>query len=311
MNGVMLLSNSTSPRILALGLIGLLFFAGAADAATNWRSLRTTNDAGNTCLTISGQDFNYTRLDADDPAMLELRGPRRLKIVSRYLFSPDDPDVQEYTLKVLLDGREVLRKTIRSGLLPDVEFCGDEPGAVSALRRVTLQIPTGRHDVQVFAETSSSGRVAARFFRETQKQAVKDIAFAPEGYEAVYHLQFASGKQSTYYHFSGEVPLRFSVKGPTNLKVYTRLDFDHTMNGDQNYSLELMRDGEVQNVFHYHANKLSAAAFVERPDILPGDRKLLRITVPKGLHDFEIRCVRPEACGIAAQIRIPEADLKP
>ena len=37
----------------------------------------------------------------------------------------------------------------------------------------------------------------------------------------------------------------------------------------------------------------------------------LRINVPRGRHRFELRCVRPEACGIAAQIRIPDADVKP
>jgi hypothetical protein len=182
---------------------------------------------------------------------------------------------------------------------------------VAALRRSTLSVPTGLHEFQVFVDAPEGGGVSARFFQEMRRRRSSDVAYSPEGYDAVYHLQFASGSQSTYYHFTDAVPLRFSVKGPTNLKVYTRLDFDHTMNGDLNYSLELLRDGESQTVFHYHARKLSAVSIVERQDILPGDRKLMRIAVPKGVHAFEIRCVRPEACGISAQIRIPAADVKP
>jgi hypothetical protein len=295
--------------LLAAACLGLTVLPAAAE--TSWRSLDTERDAGGVCLDIRGQEFGYTLLDDEEPAQLELRGPRRLKIIARYLFSPDDPDTRSYTIRVLMDGREVLRKLLTANLLPELRLCDDEAGQVSALRRVYLDVPSGLHDIQVFAETPTEGRVAARFFRETRKKSSKDVAYAPERYHTIYHLQFASGKQSTYYHFDVDQPLVFSVKGPTNLKVYTRLDFNHTMNGDQAYSLELLRDGESTNVYHYHASKLSAAAYVERGDILPGDRKLMRIAVPKGIHHYEVRCVRPENCGIAAQIRIPEADVKP
>ena len=155
------------------------------------------------------------------------------------------------------------------------------------------------------------GRIVARFFREYKKQTTSDVSYSPETYAGVYHLQFASGTQSTYYHFHADAPLTFSVKGPTNLKIYTRLDFDHSMNGSQNYSLELLCDGESLNIYHYHAKKLSGAAYIERPEILPGERKLLRLRVPRGVHRYELRCVRPEACGISAKIRIPEADINP
>jgi hypothetical protein len=105
--------------------------------------------------------------------------------------------------------------------------------------------------------------------------------------------------------------LRFSVHGPTTLTVFTRLDFTSAMNGSQNYSLELLCDGKPLNTYHYQSSKLSAAAFVERPDILPGDRKQMRIPVPRGDHSYVIRCVRPAACGATAQIRLPEADINP
>lgn len=290
-------------------MLCLAFAVGlAGPAAAAWRGLRAESDRGKTCLRVQGRDFEYHLLERGEPVVLDLRGPRRVKLVSRYLFGGSDPDEQSYTLRVLMDGREILKRTYRSGVLASVSLCEGD-GDVAALRKSTLRVPTGSHELQVFAETAGDGRVAARFYRETKKAAAKDVVFAPERYDGVYKLQFASGTQSTYYHFSADAPLVFELKGPTTLKVYSRLDFDHTMNGDQNYSLELLRDGVSVDVYHYHAAKLSAAAYVERPDILPGERKLLRIVVPRGIHRYEIRCVRPEACGIATQIRIPEADV--
>lgn len=288
----------------------LLAGAAGAEAATSWRTLKPSAAPGETCIAVQGQQYDYHRLDREDPAVVSLRGPRRLKIVTRYVFGADDPDERRYTLRVVMDGREVLRKSLRARPLAGAHLCG-QGTEVSALRRSTINVPTGKHDIQIFAETEGDGRVAARFYRESKQQKARDVAFAPEGYAAVRHLQFASGTQSTYYWFHADRPLRFAVTGPTTLKLYTRLDFTHTMNGSQTYSLELLRDGESQNTFHYHTGKLSAAAYVESPDILPGSRKLLRISVPRGRHQFEVRCVRPEACGIAAQIRIPESDVKP
>ncbi len=287
----------------------LLLAAGASLAAeSGWRKLRSDSDAGKVCLAVQGQEFEYTILKDDKPAVVQLRGPRRLKIVTRYLFGESDPSPQSYTLRVIMDGREILRRAYHSGTLESVSLCGQD-GDVSALRKSSLRIPTGKHELQIFAETAGGGRVAARFYRESKTRQAKDIAFAPEQFDGLYHLQFASGKQSSYYHFSEGEPLAFSVKGPTTLKIYSRLDFDHTMNGSQNYSLEVLRDGESVGVFHYHAKKLSGAAYVERPEILPGARKLLRVTVPRGVHNFEMRCLRPEACGIAVKIQIPEADV--
>ena len=99
------------------------------------------------------------------------------------------------------------------------------------------------------------------------------------------------------------------VTGPTSLQIHTRLDFDATMSGTQNYTLELVRDGVDRRTFHLTADKLAGVVWVETPNLLPGSRHRLRVDVPPGRHRYELRCVRPEACGIAAQFQIPQADL--
>jgi hypothetical protein len=135
------------------------------------------------------------------------------------------------------------------------------------------------------------------------------VPFAPRSFDAVYDLQFASGNRSTYYHLGPETPVTFKVHGPTTLTIYTRLDFDQTMNGSQTYSLEVSCDGEVWRCFHYHTEKLTSARYVQRDDILPGARKVMSVPVPKGTHEYVLRCVRPSRCGVAVQIRLPKADL--
>lgn len=290
--------------LLALSTLALL----PQEAAAAWRSLTPADSAGDVCLAVKGESFDYALLDPAKPAVMDVRGPRKIKVVSRYLFGAGDSGTGVYTLRVLMDGEEVLRRSYSSELVTGATRCSGG-GEAAALRSTTIKVPTGKHQIQVYAEVEGEGRAAARFYREVKRAKTRDVAFAPEQYASVAKLQFASGSTSTYYHFHADSPLAFTVTGPTTLKVYTRLDFDHRMNGAQGYALELLRDGVSVNTYHYQAEKLESAAYVGRPQVLPGDRKLLRVPVPRGRHRYELRCVRPEACGIGAQILIPEADV--
>jgi len=299
----------TSERLgLVFLVIGTILMSTiTAGQAASWRSIVPDFTVNEVAIEVSGESFTYYVLASDEPTVLQVRGPRRLKIITRYLFGPEDPEQQDYRVRILIDGREILRKSFTSQVKNDVVLSDGFVGA--SLRKCYVDISTGVHTVQVFGATNGAGRVAARFYRESKRQQTGSVPYAPDEFDAVYQLQFASGNQSTYYHFGANKPLGFTVTGPTTLKIYTRLDFDHTMNGSQSYALEVYCDGELHRSFHYHTQKLSTATYIERPDILPGSRKTMRIPVPKGQHRLEIKCMRPENCGVSAQIRIPRADI--
>jgi len=300
--------NRQTTRLTIL-LLAALTLGAALPAAGSWKSLRAQDQAGEVCIRVGAQDFDYLLIDPEEPARFRVRGPKRLKIVSRYLFGSEDADNTRYVLRVYLDGREEVVKALRGKIKDNTGLCGRR-GQVSALRRTYLNVPTGLHDVEIVGDTRASGRIAARVFRETRSKGPRLVSFSPESFDGVYELQFASGSLSTYYHFSEDQPLRFRVIGPSTLQIDTRLDFTAGMSGAQPYELLVVQDGKDLSRFFYHSQKLSGAAYVERPDILPGQRKRMRLTVPKGAHDYEIHCVGPENCGVAVKIRIPEADLQ-
>jgi len=292
---------------LAAGTISAL--PGPASAATSWASISPREEQGRQCIRIGAENLDYYLLDDDQPVLLRVRGPRRVKVVTRYVFGPDDSEEASYRIILRVDGREEVRRVLRADAKAGVGPCGGT-GEVAALRKIYLEVPTGLHDIQVLAEADNTGRVAARFFRNSKTREAVLVNFAPEDYDAVYSLQFESGTRSTYYHFTGERPLRFSIIGPTTLEIDTRLDFDHTMTGSSSYQLEVLHNGKPLPRFIYHTKKISAASYVERRDILPGERKKMRLSVPRGRHDYEMRCLGPQNCGVAVRIRIPEADLQ-
>lgn len=295
--------------VALLVTLSLLLVAGPALAKTSWVSVKNTHGGRDVCLRSSGSDHAYHAVAPGDEVTCRVAGPRRLKIISRYLFGEGDGRRVPYTVSVTVDGREVLRKAFTGKPHDEVTLCGGA-GRVGSLRRAYVDLPTGRHDVAVSVETEGRGEVALRVFRQVKRKRDRWMAKAPEGFGAMRKLEFASGAQSSYYHFDATTPLRLEVNGPTTLRVRSRLDFDHTMNGSQTYAVEVVIDGDSWRTFHFDTTKLSSARWLENPDILPGDRKEFRIDVDRGQHTVEIHCVRPEACGVAAMIHIPESDLE-
>ncbi len=285
---------------------GLALSVTDVAAESRWRVLRPAVDQGRICLEVEGRAVEYFVLDDREPTILEVRGPRRVKLITRLLDHPGHDEEADYGVNLLLDGAPLLTRRHRAGVKSELHPCDDDATPVGVLRRITVAVGAGSHRFEIYG---LDGRVAARFYRESRLASTETVPYSPEVFGALRTLHFESGAQSTYYTFGDGSSLAFDVRGPTTLRIHTRLDFDSAMNGTQNYCLEVLRDGESWQQFHYHARKLSSAVYLEREDILPGARKTLRLPVPPGRHRFELRCLRPQACGVAAQIRIPARDI--
>jgi len=303
-------TSSTSAAILAAVLC---LSTPAAEAAEQWVQMNPTGDEAGVCLESQGQRFKYLVLAPEKSVKFTVTGPRRVKLISRFLADTGEPDRQRFTVSISLNGTETLRKTFRAVANEAMAVCNPTAGrgrAVSSLHRVYVDIPRGTHELQVSGHSAGSGDVVCRLFRASKRKKSGTVPFAPETSAELATLQFESGKQSTYYRFEAGVPLTFTVTGPTSLQLYTRMDFEPGMLGSQKYTLEVRRDGQVWRTFHYDATRLANAFYPGQLDILPGVRKKLRIAVPAGPHQFEVRCLRPDNCGITAQIRIPRKDLQ-
>lgn len=281
--------------------------AGGASAAAQWRRLVPARAPGEICLTVSGQTSRYVRLDADDAAVLTVTGPRRVRMTLRHLGPAGIPAA--WTTVVAMDGRETLRRRLTGKPARATRPC-DGDAEVSAARALTVDVPAGAHELRVTARAEGTGQVGARFAREVRRKAAGAVPFAPEGYGAARRLQLESGQQSLWYAFGPDAPLRFTVNGPTTLSLYSRLDFDHTMNGAQTYALAIERDGQAAGTWHFSATRQDGTSWVGLGDVVPGQRNALRVEVPRGRHRYTVRCVQPGACTVAAQILMPRSALR-
>ncbi len=97
-------------------------------------------------------------------------------------------------------------------------------------------------------------------------------------------------RKITYYRFDSENPLVFSVKGPTRIKVLTRLRLPAGV-AEADYAISVLRDG-TRGVHEQFTTKPSeAAAYVRSEDHHPGVIRRVYIDVPTGQHGYELRAM--------------------
>lgn len=293
---------------LGAALAVVLATAGpAAAAVTSWREIRPVTGGATACVSTEGRDVAYVVLPEGRSATFEITGPRRCKLLTRG-FPGAGAAGGRYELSVRIDGALVETRTLALTADEAANACDGAP--VSGLRRTYFEVGPGLHRVELSGKAPDGALVAGRLFGAVKRRGTGRAPLTPASYGSVATLQFDSGAQSTYYRPEPGRPLVLDVTGPTSLQIHTRLDFDVTMSGTQNFTLELTRDGLDRRTYHLTADKLAGAVWVETPFLQPGTRNRVRVDVPEGRHRYVLRCLRPDACGITAQFQIPVADLE-
>ncbi len=147
-------------RSLILVLCLTAAFVTAAAAAPRWRLESPENSLGTVCITSGDTEVSYHRLEAGTATNIQVRGPRRVKIVTRYVFGPEKSLQAGYTVCVAIDGRDVLDETVTAHTADRRSTC-DESGRVGVMRRFYVDVPTGLHTIET-TPAPAGGTVTAR-----------------------------------------------------------------------------------------------------------------------------------------------------
>lgn len=295
-----------------VALLALATGAGEAQAAkTRWSSFRPAKAPDKICIHIGGNDARYYKLDHKSPLEFTLRGPNRIRLITRHLPVEGKIKRQSYIIRVIRDGKEILKKMITSGPSSTAILCGDVDQTVGIGKKSYVTVPSGKHVFRVYVEQKDIP-VAVRLFKKETVRDITHVSFTPDEYEGICTLVMSNGKEYPHYHFSRTSPLRFRINGPTTLQIWTRVDFDQTMMTRTSYGLELFQNGESHLVLHYDdVRKLSTASYKEKEcqRVLPGERKKIELKVPKGTWTYELRPTSPGPEAITARILIPTKDI--
>jgi hypothetical protein len=136
----------------------------------------------------------------------------------------------------------------------------------------------------------------------TQGQSLGWDSFTPEDFvERV--LVKAYGKEFIYYGVDAETPLTFAVKGPTQVRILTRLRYTEGMSGEQSYTLRVLTDGTEREKIVHRTTPSKKAAYIERSNLKLGKAMKLDVVIDDTNHTtFHVRLSSSSKMRVEARI---------
>jgi len=281
---------------------------GAA-ARTVWTEVKPDRANAQVCLRFENDEGVYYRLDEKNAVELTLYGPDKLRLLTRHLPRRGNIGRRSYTLVVMRDGKVALKKLITKGRSRSVVLCNDVTQAVGASMESKITIPDGKHVVRIYVEEQDES-IAVRLYEQTRTRQRLHVHFAPIEFAGILTLAMPSGNEYPWYHATRETPVKYTVRGPTELELRTRCDFDSAAAVDEmRYGVELLRNGVSHRVFYYTTQPYDEAAYKEPVGLAPGSSKLIEVQVPDGMWTYEIRPAQPDLPTFTVRTLIPKEDL--
>ncbi len=269
-------------------------------AASNFAAIERIPGATPVTVLVADKPRVYFRLTSNAPLSVPVDGPARVRVVSRVECPPSG--VVTYRLVASEGGRTLDHPDTESSASSGVRLeRGDTPLGKS--RRGSFDVPEGRHMIAL----SLSGAPAALVRVQSSTGGGPEAMVSLTPIVADRSVNVAEGeKLIPYYTVATGRPIRLRVIGPTTLELSTRLDFDATMRGIQNYRLRLSEGTRTLRDLDLKTTKAIAASYENVRDRVPSKLGVSRIPVPDGTHEITIALLLPARGAAQVHARIPE-----
>ncbi len=292
--------------ILILFTVNGLF----AQDAKKSKYLKPTQYKESIKTSVSDKVRSYYSLDADEATLVSHSGPGIIRVLTRACFAPGAGDELSYTITYVVDGGEA-----RTVSISDAErskkatYLDGTRGVPGQLQDFEIKLGRGDHSIR-FLLSSGEIAVAARYkFIPVKKKNIDWISYCPAQPSEPVDL-ISRESIYNYYRFSEENPLRIEIIGPTQLRIFTRLEHRYEMSGRAHYRVQITENEEVINTFRLSSVRSEITFYTHDHELVPGKASEFVIQVPEGKHVYEIMPLDKDKNTVLGRLLIPEADVK-
>ena len=281
-------------------LLTLFFLRGAASAEEEVE------------LIVSDRTHRYERLSHAMWSTTTVRGPGRLRLLFRAGLPPALDGTVDYAIDLRVDGGPVERLSFSGvGRSRAVVFRDGRLGVPAQLRDRILNLGAGYHNVDVRIARSSAGMLP--IFLRTQLEKKKRrprrwVSLNPlddaERVDLVVREQYV-----TYHRNQPGKGFSVEVIGPTQLRIFSRIENRPEMRGRIHYRLQIKEEGKVINTFRLNSRRSDIASYKTDETLVPGQAREIVIPVRSGLHRYEITPIDPDKDVLLARFMLPRSDL--
>ena len=271
--------------------------------AGTWEAIERLSGEAPQTVMVDGNPRVYFRVTPDHPLLVPVDGPARFRMTSRAEFAKGKNAIVSYTLRVLEGTREIEHQDTETALSSRVKGEASDAG-VGKSRRMTVDVPAGRHELRVVVEGASAVLVRMHTAGAAGGEAPTVSLTPVDAWRSVIIVE--GEKSIPYYSTKAGSPVKLRLVGPTTLSFITRLDFDATMRGTVGYRLAISENGRRLREVDFKTSKANAASYSNLADRVPS--KFDRFTMPfgGGTHEILVELVAPPGGVAEIHARIPQ-----
>lgn len=292
-------------------LIIVLSFSGVlGQSGKKIQYLKPTNFTKRVTHLISEKSRNYYSLSAEKPSIISVRGPGKLRVITRGRFVPDQTENIKYEISYTVDGGKLQNKKISDvGRSKKATYLNGSLGVPGELKDFEIELGRGYHTFE-FKLKDKEIPVAARYiFYPTKPKKQEWIAFSPVQPSEPVNL-IANEQIVNYYRFSMDKPLKIQINGPTELRVLTRIENHYQMKGRIHYRIQVKKNDKVINTYQLSSRRSEVAVYKDNKELIPGKACEFVINVPKGRHIYEILPLDKDKSTVLGRLLFPKKDVK-
>ncbi|MCD4734586.1 MAG: hypothetical protein K8R53_00955 [Bacteroidales bacterium] len=297
-------------KILFILSVLLYFNSGLmSQSAGKTKYLKPTNYQKRVTTIIEGKNRYYYSLNIEKASVISVRGPGKLRVLTRGRFAPGQSEKIRYEVLFSVDGGEQQTERISSAIRSKkATYLNGTLGVPGQLKDCEIELGRGDHSVQFWIKDNTVP-VAVRYSFTPIKAKKQDwIAFSPiQPSEPVDLIS----RESTvgYYRFSKEKPLKIQINGPTELRVLTRIENHFQMKGRILYRLQVKQNGKVINTYQLSSRRSEVAVYKDDKNLIPGKACEFVVIVPNGRQVYEIVPLDKDKSTVLGRCLIPEKDV--
>lgn len=298
-----------NPKFLILILVLCLPFSSLVQGSDT-KALKPKNAKTKIKTIISGKSKTYYPLQFKEPSIISVRGPGKLKVITRVWFVSDEEQQLDYKLYYRIDGtheNEVEFNNVKRS--ETVTYKNYSLGVPGIGKNIILELGLGEHNIELWPGTKTP-KVAARYlFTKTREKKINWVSLSPLYPKEPVDL-VSRENVIHYFRFSKSKPLIVKINGPTILRILNRMENHYYMKGRINYRLQVKEDGDVKNTYLLSSVRSEITSYKNDGEKIPGKAKEIVINVPGGTHIYEIVPLDKDKKTILGRILFPKKDIK-
>lgn len=294
--------------IVAFVIIILTFSSFFCQVVSKTRVLVPKNARSTIKINISGKNLKYYQLSSEESAIFSVRGPGKLKIITRGQITSDQKKSLDYFIYYRINGGQKIKvdfNNVRAD--KNASFKSNLIGFPSIGENVIIELSRGENTIEIWNGSSKTNIYTRSLFTEIKEKKIDWVKISPLHPNEPVSL-ISNENVNSYFRYSASKSLKIKITGPTVLRVLNRFEFDYKMKGRINYRIEVKEDKKFINTYMLCASRSEVTVYKNDGKRIPGKADEIVINVPSGTHKYEL--IPLDNYTVLARILFPRKDIK-